>query len=68
MLRKPHIFSNLSHIKAQFMVSTIFLFDKLFLVFLERNYLYLTFKSNTSAVFYVFTVTINILLNMLTII
>ena len=35
----------------------IFLIYNFFLVSLERNYLYLTFKSRTSAVFYVFTVT-----------
>ena len=33
------------------MVSAIFLFDNFFLVSLERNDLYLTFKSKTSAVF-----------------
>ena len=50
------------------MVSVRFLFDDFFLVSLERNDLYLTFKSKTSAVFYVFTVTMSILLNMLAII
>ena len=52
MLRKPHIFySLLSHITIQFMVSARFLFDNFFLVPLERNDLYLTFRSKTSAVF-----------------
>ena len=51
MLRKPHIFYSLSHIKAHIMVSARFLIDDFFLVSLERNYLYLTFKSKTSAVF-----------------
>ena len=68
MLRKPHIFYSLSHRKAWFMVPVRFLFDDFFLVSLERNYLYLTFKYKTSAVLYVFTVTISILLNMLAII
>ena len=48
------------------MVSAIFVIDKIFLVSLERNDFYLTFKFKTSAVFDVFTVTISILLNMLT--
>ena len=51
MLRKPHIFYSLSHINAQFMVSERFLIDNFFLVSLERNDLYLTFRSKTSAVF-----------------
>ena len=37
MLRTPHIFYSLSHIKAQFMVSSIFLIDNFFIVTLERN-------------------------------
>ena len=68
MFEKPHIFYSLSHIKAQFMVSERFLIDNLLIVFWERNYLYLTFKSKTSDVFDVFTVTISIFLNILTII
>ena len=67
MLRKLHIFYGLSHIKGQCMVSAIFLLNFFFLVSLERNDLYLTLKSKTSAVFDVFTVTISILLNMVTI-
>ena len=67
MLRKPHIFNSLTHIEAEFMVSKIFLIE-FFLFSLERNYLYLTFKSMTSAVFYVSTVTVSILQNVLTII
>ena len=63
MFRKLRIFHSLSNIKAQFMVSAIFSIDNCFLGSLERNDLYLT-----AAVFYVFTVTICILLNMLTII
>ena len=66
MLRKPHIFFSLSQIKAQFVVSAIILIVNFCLVSLERNDFYLTFRSKTSAVFYVFT--ISILLNMLTII
>ena len=50
------------------MVSARFLNDYFFLVYLEKNYLYLSFKFKTSAVLYVFTDTISILLNMLTII
>ena len=68
MFGKPHIFYSLSHIKAQFMVSERFLIDNLLIVFWERHDLYLTFKSKTSDVFNVFTVTISIQLNMLTII
>ena len=63
MLRKPHSFYSLSHINAQFMVSARFLIDNFFLVSLEIDDLYLTFRFKTSAVFYVFTVTIGILLN-----
>ena len=68
MLRKPHICYSLSQINAQFVVSERFVIVNFFLVSLERNDLYLTFRSKTFAVFYVFTVTISILLNMLTII
>ena len=68
MLRKPHIFYSLSQINAQFVVSARFLIVNFIIVSLERNNLYLTFRFKTSAVFYVFTVTISILLNMLTII
>ena len=68
MLRTPHIFYSLSHIKAQFMVSARLLTDDFFLVSLKRNDLHLTFKSKTSAVLYVFTATISKLLNMLAII
>ena len=68
ILRKTYIFYSLSHINAQYMVSARFLMGNLFLVSLEKNVLYLSFRSKTSAVFYVFTVTISILLNMLTII
>ena len=68
MLRKPHIFYSLSQINAQFVVSARFLIVSFFRVSFERNDLYLIFRSKTSAVFYVFTVTISILLNMLTII
>ena len=68
MLRKPHIFYGLSHIKGQFMVSAIFLFHNFYFIILERNDLYLTFKSKTSAVFDVFTATVSILLNLLRII
>ena len=42
MFRKPRMFHSLSNIKAQFMVSAIFLIDNCFLVSLERNDLYLT--------------------------
>ena len=66
MLRKPHLFYSLSGMKAQFMFFARFLIDNLFIVSFEKNYLYLTFKSNISAVFYIFTVTISILLNILT--
>ena len=48
------------------MVSARFVIDTFFLVSLRRNNLYLTFKSKISAVFYVFTITRGILLNMLT--
>ena len=48
-------------------VSKIILIELLF-VSLERNYFYLTFKSKTSAVFDVSTVTVSILQNVLTII
>ena len=51
MLRKPHIFYSLSHIDAQFMYFARFLIDYFFIVSLERNDLYLTFRSKTSAVF-----------------
>ena len=68
MLRKPHMFYSLTQINAQFVVSARFLILNFVLVSLKRNDLYLTFRSKTSAVFYVFTVTIGILLNMLTII
>ena len=51
MIRNPHFFQSVSHINAQFMVSARFVIDKFFLVFLGRNYLYLTFKSKISAVF-----------------
>ena len=60
ILGKPHIFYSLSHIKAQFMVSEKKLIDNFFLISLEINDLYLTFKSNTSTVVDVFTVTISI--------
>ena len=50
------------------MVSVRFLIDDFFLVSLEINDLYLTFRFKTSAVFYVFSINISILLNMLTII
>ena len=52
----------------KFVVSARFLIGIFFLISLERNDFYLTFRSKTSAIFYVFTVTISILLNMLTII
>ena len=68
ILRKPHIFDSLSQRNAQFVVSARFLIVNFVLVSLERNDLYLTFRFKTSAVFYVFIVTISILLNMLTII
>ena len=45
MLRKPHSFYSLLHIKTQFMVFANFLIDKFVIVSLERNYLDLTFKS-----------------------
>ena len=51
MLRKPHIFNSLSQINAHFVVSAIFLIVNIFLVSLERNNLYLTLISKTSAVF-----------------
>ena len=57
---------SLSHMKAQFMFSARFLIDNFFVVSLERNYLYLTFKSKVSARFSVFTATKSILLNKLT--
>ena len=60
MLRKPHIFYSLSHINAQFMVSARFLIDNFFLVSLESDNLYLTFRSMPSAVFHVFTVPIQV--------
>ena len=66
-VKKTPYFS-LLHINAQFMFFARFLIDYFFIVSLERNDLYLTFRSKTSAVFYVFTVTISILLYMLTII
>ena len=44
ILRKPHIFYSLSHINAQFMFFASFLIDYFFIVFLERNGLYLTFS------------------------
>ena len=46
MLREPRMFYSLSHIEAQF-----FFYDIFLIVSFERNYLYLTFKSKTSAVF-----------------
>ena len=58
MRRKPNICYGLSHIKGQFTVSAIFLFDNFFLVSLKRNDLYLTINSKTPAVFDVMTVTI----------
>ena len=51
MLGKPYIFYSLSHINAQFMFFARFLIDYFFIVSLERNDLYLTFRSKTSAVF-----------------
>ena len=51
MLRKPHIFYSLSQINAQFVVSARFLIVNFVHVSLERNDLYLTFKSKTSAIF-----------------
>ena len=68
MLGNPPIFYSFSHINAQFMLSARFLLDNFFFVSLERNALYLTVRSKTSAVFYASTVTISILLKMLTII
>ena len=68
MLRKPYIFYSLSQINAQFVVSARFLIVNIFFVSLEKNDIYLTLISETSVVCYVFTVTISILLNMLTII
>ena len=65
--RKCQFFYSLSHINAQFRVSAIFSFGNFFLLSLERHDLYLTFRFKTFAVFYVFTVTISILLNVLTI-
>ena len=49
MLIKPRIFYGLSHMKAQFMISERFLFEKynyIYGVSLERNDFYLTFKFN----------------------
>ena len=54
MLRDPRIFYGLSHMKAQFMVSARFVFANSFLVSIERNDLYLTFKSKKSTVFHIF--------------
>ena len=51
VLRKPHIFYSLSQINVQFVVSLRFLIINFFIVSLERNDIYLTFKSKTSAVF-----------------
>ena len=70
MATKTHIYFGLSHIKGQFNLCFLqyFLIDTFLLVSLERNDRYLTLKSKTSAVVDVFTVTISILLNMLTII
>ena len=65
MLRKPRIFSSLSHMEAQFMFFATFLIDNFLCVSLKRKYIYLTL-TKISAVFYVFAVTISILLNMLT--
>ena len=50
MLKKTHIFYSLSQINAQFVVSARFLIGHIFLVSLERNDLYLTLISKTSAV------------------
>ena len=55
MLRNPHIFYGLSQINVQFVVSARYLIVNSFLVSLERNDLHSTFRSKTSAVFYVFT-------------
>ena len=71
MLRKPHIFYSLSQLNAQFVISAIFFIVNFFLVSLQRNALYLTLRSKTSAVlfcFYRHYKLISILLNMLTII
>ena len=54
MLRKPHIFYSLSHIEAQFVVSARFLIVNFFMGFLERNDLYLTFRSKTSKTYMFF--------------
>ena len=59
MLGKPNIFYSFSQINAQFMVYARFLIVNFFLVSLERNDPYLTFRSKASAVFYVFIVTIS---------
>ena len=64
IFRKKHIFYSLSHMNAQFVVSAKFLIDNFFLVPLERNDLHLQDIRR----FYVLSVTISLLLNMLTII
>ena len=67
MLRKPHIFYSLSHINAQFMFSACFLIG-IFFLFLWKEITFTSKTSKTSAVFYVFTVAISIIPNILTII
>ena len=65
MLRNPHIFYGLSHMKAQFMVSARFSFDNSFLLSFEKNPV---FGPSIREVVHILTVTTSIALNMLTII
>ena len=58
--KKPHYLYSLSHMKAQFMFPARFLIDNFFIVPLERNYLYLTFKSKMSAVFFMYLLLLNV--------
>ena len=68
MLIKPHIFYRLSHMRAQFMVSVRFLFEKFISSVFGKKWPLFDLQIQYVRRFLIFTVTIIIPLNMLKII